>query len=344
MAQWMPKLRDWDLSVWDEVRRKQAQLSLTTAGQDRTQKAVFRGGVNRPNVYSDRWRERGNGRTQVDAHNWRTLGRTALLQSKMNISSSSMVSINLGESFAHSKLAQALDIPDGVFRALDTPSQISMEQQQQKFAFVINAEGHGGWADRLYRLLLSSQLTLAQDLPHDLWYEAFTAPGVTHLSLDSNIDPANLSASVRLARADAVRTRQMVFSANAAMELATSTAGMTIYTSELLRGYGRMLRYTVKKDARAIQFSCKKVGAARQCQVPKSEELRKVRGIRCMFLAPDESGRMFDTLHEAAQHLDERETAKSHAGSDTEGGSRAPSTKADDQECERRCAPPHFLS
>ena len=46
---------------------------------------------------------------------------------------------------------------------LDEPLMLSMENQTRSFQYVVNAEGHGGWADRLYQLLLSPQLVLAQD-------------------------------------------------------------------------------------------------------------------------------------------------------------------------------------
>ena len=38
-----------------------------------------------------------------------------------------------------------------------------MRGQARRFRYVINAEGHGGWADRLYYLLLSPMTVVAQD-------------------------------------------------------------------------------------------------------------------------------------------------------------------------------------
>ena len=32
---------------------------------------------------------------------------------------------------------------------LDEPLMLSMENQTRSFQYVVNAEGHGGWADRL---------------------------------------------------------------------------------------------------------------------------------------------------------------------------------------------------
>eukprot|EP00966_Prymnesium_polylepis_P039029 905856-Prymnesium_polylepis.1 len=107
MPHWMPRLRDWDLSVWDEVRNAQARLRADARRHEpsRAGVAVFRGGLSRSNVYSDQWRERGDGQTTVTAANWRKLGRTALLHAKSDPASAPFVNVNLGELFAAGKLA-----------------------------------------------------------------------------------------------------------------------------------------------------------------------------------------------------------------------------------------------
>lgn len=198
----------------------------------------------------------------------------------------------------------------------------------------INAEGHGGWADRLYRLLYSSQLTLAQDLPHRLWYEQLLKPGVTHLSLDSNLDPANISATVAYARSNPKLVREMVRQANNVIRAATSYAGITFYITELLKAYGAIQRFQVTKDARAIEVSCKHDPSQRnKCRSPKSNKTHYMRRIVCRFVAPDTGG-YFNTLFDAAQALHD-------SGLESEMLKR--SAKLDEAECQKRCAPPHLL-
>ena len=54
---------------------------------------------------------------------------------------------------------------------------LTMEEQIRGFQYVVNAEGHGGWADRLYQLLLSPQLVLAQDRAHAVHMPAVARVG-----------------------------------------------------------------------------------------------------------------------------------------------------------------------
>ena len=121
------------------------------------------------------------------------------------------------------------------------------------FRYLVHVEGNGGWADRLYQLLLSPQLVLAQDLPARLWYEQLLAPGVTHLAVDSNF--GNLSAVVRWARAHPAEVAVMVARANRAAELATSLRGARAYVSELLQRYASLQQRRVRSHRTPLRQS-----------------------------------------------------------------------------------------
>ena len=82
LPHWLPRLRDNDFSVWDEAMRAQLRERPTTAHQQR--RAVFRGGVYRLSVLSDRWRERGPQHSVISSSNWRHVGRTALFKAMSN--------------------------------------------------------------------------------------------------------------------------------------------------------------------------------------------------------------------------------------------------------------------
>jgi len=45
--------------------------------------------------------------------------------------------------------AEALSVSNRTMSLLDEPLMLSMENQTRSFQYVVNAEGHGGWADRL---------------------------------------------------------------------------------------------------------------------------------------------------------------------------------------------------
>ena len=302
------------------------------------------------------------GCTRLTADNWRSASRTALLHARTQPVSAEDINVQLGEVFSTGPLAnRELRIPEGVLRAQDGPAHMSRAEQERDFEFVINAEGHGGWAERFYTLLLSSQLVLAQDLLHRLWYEALLIVNVTHLVLDANFDVTNLSHTVRRARDMAKqqpeRMARMVAAANEAMDTATSVAGIQFYIAELLRGYAALLRYPVERDRRAILLSCRR-DSKEHCAEPSSGERQAVHGVRCAYHAPDGSGRMFDTLHEAAQLLPatrgvagassgDREDAtepraRGEASVEAAAGERraaqaASDARMDDEECRKRC-------
>ena len=364
---WLPKLRDFDYAVWGHVRavrRKKAAANLAAAaaaaaaatgagagagGPART--AVFRGGLYRLDVYSDRWRQRGMRRTAVGRDNWREVGRTAMIHARIEQGGGGGSGGGGGEGKGeggggtgngeagkgkkgrgrgtgekgappddhqhagggsgdaepelnvHVSLNPAYTRELGLEAAqearMDVPATLPMDKQQQLFRYVINAEGHGGWADRLYQLLLSPQLVLAQDLPARLWYEQLLAPGVTHLSVDSNF--GNLSAVVRWARAHPREVEAMVASANRAADLATSLRGARAYVSELLRRYAELQQrsYRPRRHWRAVRFACRPSGESRECKIGGAR--RTHRGERCAFFSAD--GGAFDTLYDAAQTL-----------------------------------------
>ena len=107
----------------------------------------------------------------------------------------------------YGRWVKELGIGEAEMAALDQPEKLGMAAQQAGFRYVLNVEGHGGWADRLYQLLLSPMLVIAQDLPSRLWYEGVLTPGVTHLAVDSNL--RNVSEAVRWANAHLAEVRAM---------------------------------------------------------------------------------------------------------------------------------------
>ena len=305
---WMPKLRDYDFSVWDAARavqRERADAVARATPDLRKGAAVFRGGIYRLVTYSDEWRSRGVNRTVVTPSNFRRMFRTALLSH----ASDELVDVNLRHGGPADNLnkygrwVKELGIGEAEMAALDQPEKLGMAAQQAGFRYVLNVEGHGGWADRLYQLLLSPMLVIAQDLPSRLWYEGVLSPGVTHLAVDSNL--RNVSEAVRWANAHPAEVRAMVAAANEAMEAATSVAGIRFYVRELLRQYSARLGYRPRPHPRAVQFRCAPTGETVGCEVPFSHDglERRIHGEACSFVVPGGGGRTAHTLHEAAQFL-----------------------------------------
>ena len=297
---WLPRLRDVDFSLWDDARAAMRAASARSASKadPPAPSAVFRGGIYRLSAYSDDWRASGLRRTRLDRDNWRRIGRLALLQARSEPGSvAGLINVNVA---VPQDYARWLGIDNGTLRAMDHPAGLSMLEQARQFRYVINAEGHGGWADRLARLLLSPQLVIAQDLAARLWFEGLLTPGVTHLTTDSNF--RNLSRVVRWARRHEAEVAAMVDRANEVVEAAVSVGGIRFYVREILRQYTRrLLRYAPRRDLRAIQFSCLPRGQPARCRA--SGSVRLINEVGCAFVAADGSGRRLSTLHEASQTI-----------------------------------------
>ena len=307
---WMPKLRDYDFSVWDAARavqRERADAVARATPDLRKGVAVFRGGIYRLVTYSDEWRSRGVNRTVVTPSNFRRMFRTALLSH----ASDELVDVNLRHGGPADNLnkygrwVKELGIGEAEMAALDQPEKLGMAAQQAGFRYVLNVEGHGGWADRLYQLLLSPMLVIAQDLPSRLWYEGVLTPGVTHLAVDSNL--RNVSEAVRWANAHPAEVRAMVAAANEAMEAATSVAGIRVYVRALLDEYAKLLRAPSDASAaarhpRAVRFRCARTDECHRCRRPEDGTPSQICGTKCAFVGPA-SGKEHATLHAAAAEL-----------------------------------------
>ena len=308
---WMPKLRDYDFSVWDAARavqRERADAVARATPDLRKGVAVFRGGIYRLVTYSDEWRTRGVNRTVVTPSNFRRMFRTALLSH----ASDELVDVNLRHGGPADNLdkygrwVKELGIGEAEMAALDQPEKLGMAAQQAGFRYVLNVEGHGGWADRLYQLLLSPMLVIAQDLPSRLWYEGVLTPGVTHLAVDSNL--RNVSEAVRWANAHPAEVRAMVAAANEAMEAATSVAGIRVYVRALLDEYAKLLRPPTGASAaaarhpRAVRFRCARTDECHRCRRPEDGTPSQICGTKCAFVGPA-SGKEHATLHAAAAEL-----------------------------------------
>ena len=229
---------------------------------------------------------------------WSQLGRTALLKT-----SKSDVDLHLG-GWGH--WPSVLQIPPQTLARMDHPARLSQLEQVKLFRYALNVEGHGGWADRLYQLLDSPQLVIAQDLPHRLWYEGLMSPGVTHLAVDARL--SNISAAVAWARAHEAEARRMVRRANRAIELATSVAGIRHYVRALLEEYAGAMAdggsATAELHPRAVEFSCKRRhrSTCERCHGGDGAP-REVCAVRCTFRAPRPGAREATTLYEASLGL-----------------------------------------
>ena len=272
--------------------------------------AVFRGGAHRLNVHSESWRESGPRRSPVTAANWHAVGRTAMIAQRA--SAGKLLNVNLTPSGAagHSDhLQKRLGIPNSSWNQLDSPQSMSFLEQVDRFKYTVNVEGHGGWADRLYKPMLSGQLVMMQDLPARLWYEAPLKPWIHYVPVDSGLK--NLSDGVHWAREHDGHAKKMADASREVMLRWLAPGAMFRYTEELLLGYAKLFTHTSALSPRAVRFSCDErlPEVSRTCRVTSSEGNRdsEIDGSVCYFDLPSlrhTNGRKYGSLFEASLDLD----------------------------------------
>ena len=183
LPHWLPRLRDVDFALWDNARKAATRDSAarTESLAKRARKAVFRGGLYRLSVYSNRWREEGVRKALLTSDNWHALGRGAVLHAMASAADKDNDGQLIDAHVSLGPYAERLRIDEKVQRSMPLPAAMSLAEQQARFRYVLNIEGHGGWADRLAKLQLSPMLVIAQDVAPRLWFESALQNGHTHL-------------------------------------------------------------------------------------------------------------------------------------------------------------------
>ena len=187
---------------------------------------------------------------------------------------------------------------------MDRPEFLPMSEQQ-RFKYSINVEGHGGWADRAYKLFLGPQLVLAQDMPALPWYQLFLRAGVHYLPVDSNL--ANITQAVIWAREHDNEAQRMVVTANEDVRELVRPKAMFRYSEALLEKYAQLLRYQPVLHKRAVPFQCDEIASSnRTCKFHRDgakPETVKLGETYCSFRPRDGSNKRFHTLYEASLAL-----------------------------------------
>ena len=299
-VQWVQATgRDEDFAYWSPNAGPGHQR-LREQWQHAEPRAVFRGSVHRLSVYSDHWRDRGPARTQVTRSNWREIGRTAVLAAKLRRPDLLNVRLLSYSVEAREGLDRALMIAGPLWKSMDKPESMTAEEQRQ-YRYTINAEGHGGWADRGYKLFLQPQLVLVQDMPALPWYHRFLRPFEHYLPVDANFK--NLTDAVLWAQAHDDQARSMVEAANKLTHKVLQPRAIFRYAEEVLLGYSRLLKYRPTLHPRAIMFKCEDSTASnRTCTLRRGKGSVRVHlgETQCFFASREGSTRRHHTLYGAS--------------------------------------------
>ena len=304
--------RDVDLAYWspsEAHRHHNDSRSVEQRWAAKAAKAVFRGALHRLSVYSHSWRRDGPRRTQVARDNWASVGgRTGLISARRQHPDLLNVRLAQKTTEAREGLQKRLGIDDATWDTMDRPEYLSLDDQASRFKYVLNVEGHGGWADREYKLMLQAQLlTIVQDMPALPWYHLFLKPFEHYVPVDSDL--TNLSSAVQWAVQNDDSARQIALKANAAIRELLHPRAMFRYAEEILRGYGTIMRYRPAMHERAVQFRCDDQASQRSCRKRRPDgSTQEVRlgETRCYFTHAQgslPSARRFHSLFEASSEL-----------------------------------------
>jgi hypothetical protein len=294
--------RDADLAHWSPP---ESRINATRWGM-KAPKVVFRGSVQRLSVYSDRWRQQRPRRTQVTSDNWRSVGRTALLAAKLRRPDLFNIRLSPRSVEAREGLQARLAISNITWGHMDGGTYLTMQEQSARYKYAADVEGHGGWADRGYKLLLQEQLVFVQDMPARPWYYLFMRPFEHYVPIDSNLD--NLTQAIVWAIKHDARVQQIVEKANARASEVLQPRTMFRYTEATLEGYARLFKYVPKLHHRAIRFLCDELHSSSRSCLRKGTDRHHLGETRCYFEAPPNSGTSgprlkANTLYEASLRL-----------------------------------------
>eukprot|EP00966_Prymnesium_polylepis_P054208 1253244-Prymnesium_polylepis.1 len=265
MVQWNAEAagRDPDLAAWGSVLSEKAAwaraLARPRSWACREGAAVFRGSANQLHTYNNEWSSaRHVRRTRTTNLNFNASGRWAFVEQRLRSPGSLNVRLSvlrrgdtiLGRStdelrFRRRVAAVSTDMPAGT---------LPLEEQARRFRFVVHAEGHGGWADRLKHLLVSGSAVIKQDAGVQEWFEPSLVPGVHYLAATSDL--SNLSAVVESARRSGDGARAVALRAAEWAERVLAPSMIVEYAVALFQGYAHLMRYPPDRDARGVRYRC----------------------------------------------------------------------------------------
>lgn len=215
---------------WDEKMQEYATASQQP-WENKEPRAVFRGG-NRPSMF---FRNKSEANSQCDE-----IGRTRLSY--------------LGQEHPEEVDASVGGSCGGVHRYLQRMDEV----QQQKFKYVVYAEGNCFWADRLNKQVFGPSMIIKQETPCGQFWEPLLKPLTHYVPTDFFFN--NLVDQVKWARRNDAKVQDIVRNANDFANNFLTLKGISTYVEVLLNEYTALLvEPDVKVEPGAIEVTNKKV-------------------------------------------------------------------------------------
>jgi len=149
----------------------------------------------------------------------------------------------------HLLLEIANNYPDLVDYHGNNDTWITLDQQEHLYRYVISAEGFGGWADRLMDLIRRSMVVFDQEHPCDQWFEPLLKPHQHYIPIAH--DFRNLAVRVEWANQHPSILQKIQRQAREFSQTYLSSTGVIAYMYAILRQYTQLVKYqpTIRRDA-----------------------------------------------------------------------------------------------
>lgn len=148
-------------------------------------------------------------------------------------------------------LELASEMPDEINFVVD--DFLTLKQQQERFRFVISAEGWAGWTDRLLLLLASEMVVLNQDHPCSQWFEPLLRPFEHFIPVRN--DFRDVATRVRWARENPSATLAILRHAHTFANKHLTQSGILAYTVGVLSRYSRAMTYHPVAKEHSLPFA-----------------------------------------------------------------------------------------
>ncbi len=221
--------------IWDQANGRLAEWDAYTATdvlpdppilwERKISKAVFRGGIRSCQDLADNEGHHGVPRMWNDENmfkggsdDWKKCGRMQLVIRQKEYPDLLDVAIT------DSRVAED-EFPNS------SPLYMSM-QEQQRFKYIIYAEGHCGWANRLRHLLFSSSAVILQQTPCIEYYGMMLEPYVHYIPVNYHF--TDLAEKIRWGNDNDDKVKEIVRNANAFAARVLSQRSTEIFAAALL--------------------------------------------------------------------------------------------------------------
>ena len=249
--------------IWDEATgpftRWESEVGKLKNGarkvpwEERKSQAVFRGGQ-RTCVLHPKVGQLNDGRTFYEAspddpEAAKKCGRTALLYQALRSAKRNMFNVSLTSGYSISHYAFNLNATEDVPRYLTT-------EQFEAFRYIIYAEGHCQWANRLRKHLFMGAVIIMQVTQCVEPYGLRLKPWVHFIPVDYWF--TNLTEAVVWGETHQLEAQQMIERMHRYAEEHVSARGILHFIGQLMLKYSELMQHniTMREGAREVQENC----------------------------------------------------------------------------------------